>query len=238
MNAKKARYTIRSAALQDNELFILWEDGHESLYHPVWLRHQCACSECGTPLNAVRGLRIHHIPDNLAPQITSSDPDGVQLSWSPGEHRSSFEARWLRDHCYSKSERARRKHQPILWDGSIAGNEPVGDYRDACSSDAARLEMLRAVCDYGFCKVVNVPPDEAHSKQLIELVGPQDALERAANHDRDGTLLHKAFKHVTEHGASLMSEWKKAYSVQHCLTFIGRHGSNAVALKSPCAGCW
>ncbi|MCP5083467.1 MAG: DUF971 domain-containing protein [Alphaproteobacteria bacterium] len=173
MNSEEARYTIKAAHTDDTQLVIDWADGHQSSFHPMWLRHQCECRACGTPLDAVRGLRLHHIPADISPARVSPSPSSVIVTWNGDGHRSEFQARWLRDHCYSKTERTRRKHAPILWDASIAGQEPVADYDVACSSESARLAMLEALRDHGFCRIVNVPADEAHSKQLIELVGPQ-----------------------------------------------------------------
>jgi hypothetical protein len=46
----------------------------------------------------------------------------------------------------------------------------------------------------------------------IEPIGAQDTLERSADHDRDGTLLHKSFKHVTEHGGLLDDKMKEGLS--------------------------
>lgn len=173
MDAEAARYTIKSAELENDHLIVRWADTHQSRFHPIWLRHQCECEACGTPLDAVRGLRLHHIPDTVSPRLEHATDSAVTLSWPHDNHRSVYQARWLRDHCYSPEERARRKHKPTLWDASIEGREPVADYEAARASDASRLKMLEAVRDYGFCKIVNVPADEAHSKQLIELVGPQ-----------------------------------------------------------------
>ena len=173
MNSDEARYTLKAAHAGEGHLVVDWADGHRSSYHPMWLRHQCACEACGTPLNAVRGLRLHHIPADIAPASVTHDAAGATIVWNGDGHRSHYPARWLRDHCYSEKERALRKHVPVLWDASIAGREPVADYEEACASEPARLAMLEAVRDYGFCKIVNVPADEAHSKQLIELVGPQ-----------------------------------------------------------------
>ena len=173
MGTEAARYTITGAQVDDDHLIVQWADAHQSRFHPIWLRHQCECKECGTPLDAVRGLRLHQIPDTVSPLLESASDGAVTLRWTPSGHRSVYQARWLRDHCYSAEERARRKHKPVLWDASIAGREPVADYEAAAADDAARLKMLEAVRDYGFCKVVNVPEGEAQSKRLIELVGPQ-----------------------------------------------------------------
>ena len=166
-------YDIVSAAIDDRHLVIGWGDGHNSRFHPLWLRHQCSCSFCGTPVNAVRGIRLHHIPEDIAPVLDSRTADTVTLVWSDDGHRSVYDARWLRDHCYSDSERARRKHRPVLWDRRIGNDCPRAD-RIACeTSPEARLALLETVRDYGFCFIENAPEKREDASRLIELFGPQ-----------------------------------------------------------------
>ena len=166
-----SRYQIKQTDIVKHGLQVDWDDGHQSHFHPVWLRHQCECESCGTPMNAVRALRIHHIPEDISITNIEFDHQQVNVVWSGEDHHSEYTARWLRDHCYSDSERNKRKHQPILWDASIGQNPPVFDFVEAQRDSAARLEMLDAVCDYGFCKVENLPGTLGESERLISLVG-------------------------------------------------------------------
>jgi hypothetical protein len=46
----------------------------------------------------------------------------------------------------------------------------------------------------------------------IESIGAQHALERSTDHDREGALLHKSFKHLTEHGGLLDNKMKEGLS--------------------------
>ena len=107
------RYLISHAEVHDNRLHIHWADGHDSEYHPVMLRHQCECDLCGTPLNAVRGLYIHQIPEDIAIEELSVETEGIGVTWQPW-HESTYRAKWLRDHCNADDERRRRKHRPRL----------------------------------------------------------------------------------------------------------------------------
>ena len=173
MRRHDARYRISSAHMDGSQVSITWEDGHESRFHPMWLRHQCACEICGSPLDALRGVRLHHLPETIAPKSLELTDDGISVVWAHDGHISTYQAAWLRDHCYSPEERARRKHRTILWDGSIECDPPTADYGTARANASSRLRMLEAVRDYGFCKVEGVLPDKAHSQHLIELVGMQ-----------------------------------------------------------------
>ena len=95
MQSSKSRYTVQSANIDDGHLEISWGDGHRSRFHPIWLRHQCECDTCGTSLNGVRRIRIHHIPEDITPKQLSLSEDGVQITWSNDDHPSSYSAIWL-----------------------------------------------------------------------------------------------------------------------------------------------
>jgi len=168
-----SRYRITQVRIVDRGLQIDWDDDHQSKFHPVWLRHQCECEQCGTPMNAVRDLRIHHIPDDIAIASFEFDNQQVNLIWSTDKHRSIFKAQWLRNNCYSETERARRKHRPILWTNDIEINPPTFDFVETRTDSEIRLKMLQAICDYGFCKLENLPSSPEKSVEYIELVGRQ-----------------------------------------------------------------
>lgn len=168
-----SRYVITAATIADRQLHVDWGDGHHSEFHPTWLRHQCYCETCGTPLNGVRGLRLHHLPDTLEPRLESFAADVVELAWLHDGHRSRYTAEWLRDHCYSAIEHARRKHRPILWDATIMDNCPSADLLECERSPAARLALLENIRDYGFAYVRNVPGTIDEAGRLIEIIGAQ-----------------------------------------------------------------
>lgn len=201
----ESRYTIKGARIEGRGLAVDWADGHRSQYHGVWLRHQCSCKACGTPMNAVRGIRLHHIPDDICPARLDTAGDDVHVRWSHDDHSSTYSARWLRDHCYCAAERASRKHRPNLWDGSIAGDPPVASLADAEANPKARLAMLEAVRDFGFCMISDVPTDEGQSHRLIEAVGPQRqthygtyVLSKRASVDNVGDTTSALDPHIDE----------------------------------------
>ncbi len=173
MNNPDPRYVITSAAINEGHLEIGWGDGHLSTFHPLWLRHQCSCEACGTPITAVRGLRLHHIPEDIEARLDESSDGSVSLIWSNDGHRSSYTSQWLRDHCYSDAERARRKHRPVLWDWQISGYCPRADMTVCEQSAEERLALLERVRDYGFCMIDNAPTEAAQASRLINLVGEQ-----------------------------------------------------------------
>ena len=201
----KPRNTIDHVCIEGREVFVDWGDGHQSRFHPMWLRHQCHCKHCGTPMNAVRGIRLHHIPEDISAGSITCSADELTVTWSQDDHQSVYPARWLRDNCCSDRERAMRKHRPVLWDGRIAEDPPLADFSAVESDLQSRLTMLEAVRDYGFCKVVNVPTETGQAHRLIESVGPQRqthygtyTLSKKASVDNVGDITSALDPHIDE----------------------------------------
>lgn len=168
-----SRYAIVSVQAREGGLSIDWEDGHASFFHAIWLRHQCTCAACGTPENAVRGIRLHHLPENLLFDVRAGGPEDLEIIWMHDGHVSRYALKWLRDRCYADVERERRRHQPTLWDSRINNAVPTAAM-DACENEPlARLEMLEKINDLGFCRISNAPTDASESQRLINLVGQQ-----------------------------------------------------------------
>ena len=205
MAEQSAMYGIVNASIEDRQLTITWGDGHHSSYHPLWLRHQCECNVCGTPIDAVRGIRLLNILPNIEPELRDSSNNGIHIQWKPDKHRSVYSAKWLRNHCYSDQERARRKHRPTLWDGSIVDSLPTFDFNQVEIDQAEHLAMLESVRDYGFCQVINLPTEPGQSHRLIELIGTQRQthfstynLSRKSSVDNVGDITSKLLPHVDE----------------------------------------
>lgn len=205
MPQSDVKYRIKSLAAVEGQLGIGWSDGHASTFHPMWLRHQCACATCGTPVTAVRGLRLRHIPNDIAFRIEDHDEETVDLAWTNDGHRSRYTAMWLRDHCYSDAERQRRRHLPVLWDRRIHNDAPYADMRACEGSADHRLAMLERVRDYGFCRIGNAPTEAAEVGRLISLAGPQRqshhgtyTLSKKAAVDNVGDITDPLDPHVDE----------------------------------------
>ena len=187
------RHTLTSANIEAGRLVLNWADGHVSRFHAIWLRHQCYCPSCGTPVDGVRGIRLRHIPEDVAIASVAVNEGSVEIIWAGDGHRSSYTAGWLRNHCYSHEERRARRHAPVLWDSSLIANAPTGSLTAAEADPAARLRILEAVRDYGFCKINDAPTCALEANRLISIVGTQ-------RQTHFGTYTLKTKKDVTNVG--------------------------------------
>jgi Taurine catabolism dioxygenase TauD, TfdA family/Gamma-butyrobetaine hydroxylase-like, N-terminal len=147
------RYTVESLHVVPSAVQICWADGHRSLYHHIWLRDNCECDRCG--YHGDRKQSPLDLPDEINPVIAEAGPSELTVTWTNGGHLSRFNLRWLRDHCYSDTERARRHPKKSLWDSSLR-ELPTADYQMTLTGDAERFKLFSSVREYGFVLLKNV----------------------------------------------------------------------------------
>ena len=151
-------YQISKVQQDKGKLLLDWADGHSSVFHYIWLRDNCYCSICGDPRHGEKRFRLVDVPIDLEPlSVNGESGNAVEILWKPDSHRSVYNARWLRSHCYSAKERKNRQHQPILWDSQIVTSLPEITYEEVQTGDKERLQLLKHLRDYGICFVRNVP---------------------------------------------------------------------------------
>ncbi len=167
------RTEIRHVAADGRWLLVIWGDGHQSRFHAIWLRFNCACEACGSTASGIRHLRLTDIPPDIAAASAALDAQGrLAISWAGDGHRTVFEPAWLRARCYSAKERDRRRFRPVLWGPEIIDDLPEIGYGAVCADAAGHLRMLELLRDYGFVVVRGVPPDAAETEKVTSLVGP------------------------------------------------------------------
>ena len=61
----------------------------------VWLRHNCPCPDCRDPVTGQRLVEITQIPNVYAAAVTGERDDSLEVTFTPGGHRSVFSRAWL-----------------------------------------------------------------------------------------------------------------------------------------------
>ena len=173
MRIQFQQYQISKVQQDSRKLFLDWSDGHRSTFHYIWLRDNCYCSICGDPRRGEKRLKIIDIPIDIEPLSVSWDSgNALEIIWKPDGHKSIYDAKWLRQHCYSASERAHRQHRPILWERNIVTDLPQIAYEDVQAGDKNRLQLLKKLRDYGLCFVRNVPTQAGELESFAQSFGP------------------------------------------------------------------
>jgi len=158
-------------SLQRN-ISIIWKDGHRSVFHYIWLRDNCTCSQCGDRSGGHRYLELGSIDSDIAPDEVSIDSSGsLQIRWQGDGHLSSYSPAWLHEHCYSTESIAKRRQQAVLWDSTLNGKFPEWDYNHILTDESIRLLMFQCINDYGFAIINRVPTLENQIARLAEIFG-------------------------------------------------------------------
>ncbi len=92
--------------ISENQLTIVWDDGHVSSFTMTMLRKECPCATCKNARNSQSqgSLKVlsagEIIPDNI--QIKEAEIVGryaVQFTWSDGHHEGIYSFDMLRELC-------------------------------------------------------------------------------------------------------------------------------------------
>ena len=162
---------ISDATMRERFLEIDWEDHTQSRFHYVWLRDNCYCDICHDPLTHQKMVRLVDIPQDIAPRGLTFTKHGINLQWHHPMHESTFDAQWLRAHCYSASRRQARKFRPATWNAESAEAFLQMDYRLVTQNESRELEMLESVRDHGFVLLNHVPVEPQETERLARRFG-------------------------------------------------------------------
>lgn len=152
------RYEVRhlpvAIELGEHSLQLYWDDGHCSEFHYLWLRDNCPCTQCVSPLTREQLFEICDVPLEIRPEKASLNAGYLEIRWSDGGHESRYHPGWLREHCYSEAARAQRQWQPHVWDKACIEQQlPEFEYAAVMDDDASLLHWLRQQRDYGIALI-------------------------------------------------------------------------------------
>jgi gamma-butyrobetaine dioxygenase len=165
------RFTISEAGSAVDSVQVRWADGHVSRFPFIWLRHNCECNACGSTQTARRFLRMTDIPASVRPQSVRVDEQGnLAVVWQPDGHQSAFAPLWLRSHCLSKTERERRRFNPVPWHPKA---EDLLKYYPfpSLTEVSERLKFLERLRDYGFAILTEVTCERDATEKVALTVG-------------------------------------------------------------------
>jgi gamma-butyrobetaine dioxygenase len=166
------RFRVAEAAVDGRKVVVDWADSHQSRFHATWLRDNCSCEACGQTTSAIRRVRLTEIPVDIAARSVRVLPDGqLEVEWANDGHKTLLDPLWLRTHCYSSHERARRRFKPILWGPELADDLPAADYERVRADEECQLEMLTMLRDYGFVLLRGAPAEAAATEDVTAFVG-------------------------------------------------------------------
>lgn len=162
--------TIREVSHDGTELTIIWEDGSESRLLAIWLRDHCQMPASRNPDNGQRLLNITDISADLRIDLISIEDGRLIIEYAPDGYRSEFDPDWLYRNCYCLNRQPddRSATSKVLWSGdSFTQGLPRYSYDAFCEQPASKLATLKAVRDWGFVLLDQVP---CESGQLLKVI--------------------------------------------------------------------
>ena len=132
---------VTNVASEEHSATITWHDGHQSVFHTVWLRDNCSCDSCGDHSGGHRFFELNMLPGELTNGISFSG-NLIKIDWLKEGHSTVFDATWLRSHCYSDQERVSRRHKPVLWDAGLTKHLPSVSYPAAGDNSGTDLRAI------------------------------------------------------------------------------------------------
>ena len=227
--------SIQQLDTGDRAFQVKWADGHESVFHHVWLRFNCACELCGDLDSGIGTVMMADIPADVAPRDARVDDSGrLYVIWDYDGHESWFEPDWLRAYCYSETARLARRHKPTLWDASFVNELPAFDYRQVVEDDAARLQAFEHLRDYGFSRIRGAPLTMEGLMDFADLFGHRMTSDSLGPYSDIRTRKKKVF--FTDVPAAIPLHADQCYrhtpvgiNFFHCLQTSGVGGETVLA---------
>jgi gamma-butyrobetaine dioxygenase len=206
--------------------------GGTSSFHYVWLRDNCACSECRVSQSGERALFTADIPDDIAPTGAAVDEGTgrLHLEWNDG-HATRYSIRWLLERDYSSEARAGDDHRPTIWDASLA-SVPTFEHAEVVGTVDGQLAYLEAIRDYGVAIVTGTPSLDGEVERFAETVGHvrETAFERIHNvrHDPHGYNVAHTPVELKPHTDLPSYSWPPSIQLLHFLVNEATGGESTV----------
>ena len=155
-------------------LRITWPDGTQARFHALWLRDNAPDPQTRSAGNGQRLITVLDIPETTTIASARFDQGDVCLGFAPDEHRTVFQAGWLRDRIYDRAmpeERGWVSSDVELWDSRLQSAVPLASYETVKRDPAALRDWLGAVRRCGFAVLRDVSRTSGSLLDVAALFG-------------------------------------------------------------------
>ena len=165
-------YNIRSTAIIERGVSVVWDDGIESQFHVYWLRENAADALTCHPESKEQQIQLLELPEDLAAtEVSVSIAGELQVKWSNGES-SSFAPGWLRAYCHQVAAETFALPKRQYWSGKDLGAVPRFDGPTVLTDRVLFGQWCEALHSKGAAILENLPTDETVIGQIPALIGP------------------------------------------------------------------
>ena len=152
------KYLIKNFSKEKDYMKIIWNDGKVSKFHFIWLRDNCPSNI--HPDARQKNFNIIDVSENIHPKKYFINKNGnLEIYWSEDNHRSCYDVKWLKKHCYTQKNKNTYKSPYKLWDSRFEKylKKIKIEHEDIMQSDEALIKWLELLNKYGISIVKNAP---------------------------------------------------------------------------------
>ena len=136
----------------------------------MWLRDNCP-----TAIHPTANMRVFNIltvSKNIFPKNINIEKNKLYIDWSEGNHKSIFNLKWLRDHCYTEINKQNYKSPYIFWNGKLKSNlNKIKLNHDKVLKDDNYLKKwLDLLHSYGFVIIKKSPTKKKSGFKIINRI--------------------------------------------------------------------
>ena len=162
------KYTINKIVKRNQFIEITWLDKHISKFHFLWLRDNCPSAI--HPTANMRIFNILSVTKNIFPKEIYINKTKLIIYWSEKNHKSNFEIKWLRDHCYSLKQKYISPY--FFWDEKLKKtfNKIKIDHDKVLNKDNYLKKWLKLLHEYGFAIIKNAPIKKKSAFKILNRI--------------------------------------------------------------------
>jgi gamma-butyrobetaine dioxygenase len=163
--------SISKLEKNSNYLKVIWDDGEESKFNYLWLRDNCPTAHDKDSRH--RMFNILNVSTNINPKNYSVGENGIlEIEWSEGDHKSSYDPLWLRENCYTLKNKTKYVSPYKLWDNSLQNNlkSIEIDYDEIINSEDGLVKWLELLHYTGISIVKNAPVEKNSAFKVLNRI--------------------------------------------------------------------
>ena len=164
-------YSISKLEKNSNHLKIVWNDGEESRFNYLWLRDNCPTAHDKDSRH--RMFNILSVSPNINPKNYNVGTNGsLEIEWSEGDHKSSYNPTWLRENCYTIKNKTEYISPYKLWDSSLQNNLKLIEinHDEIINSEEGLVKWLELLHNTGIAIVKNAPTEKNSAFKVLNRI--------------------------------------------------------------------
>jgi len=162
---------ISKISKNGSALNVEWSDGEKSNFNFMWLRDNCPTAHDKDSNH--RMFNLLEVSENLhASEFKINSEGKLEIKWSEGNHTSYYDAKWLRENCYTLKNKQKYISPYYLWNSSF--QKDLGsiniEHNEIMSSDKGLIKWLELLHQKGIAIVKNAPTEKESAFPVLNRI--------------------------------------------------------------------